>query len=160
MHQAASITIIADLPLLICIGFAVARRAGIRTRAPDSGAANSQYRTCPYTETMIQDTHSCHGGAPVSTSDRRRGQHAGDESLAPLSIRFKTNKSKLQRVGSRCLTDSDIRGGMSDTAAGATHQAGSKAGRPRQERDSTGRSGRGMVPVPVPRLKSNHRLSM
>ena len=62
----------------------------------------------------------CHGGAPVSTSDRRRGQHAGDESLAPLSIRFKTNKSKLQRVGPRCLIDSDVRGGMSDTAAGAT----------------------------------------
>jgi hypothetical protein len=39
--------------------------------------------------------HYCHGGAPVSTGNRKRGQHAADDSLAALTIRIKTNKCEL-----------------------------------------------------------------
>jgi hypothetical protein len=52
-------------------------------------------KPCAGSGPRIQGRDNCHGGAPVSTSDWRRGQHAADESLAALSIRFKTNKSKL-----------------------------------------------------------------
>jgi hypothetical protein len=55
-------------------------------------------QSLPLPLSVIQTMDNCHGGAPVSTSDRRRGQHAGDESLAPLSIRFKTNKANSNEL--------------------------------------------------------------